>query len=124
MKHLIYIVISIAPLLFAACGPQAEAEELVEQFMEQNLREGLSPSSVHFTDIDSTHAISDSVIVSLRQEARQSKRYRPDVKYAPDEPFKKLILTRVKYNIEEQECSDTYYLDMDLTRVIAFKENL
>ena len=123
MRHLIYFIIGIAPLLFASCGPQAEAEELVEQFMEQNMRAELSPKSVHFTDIDSTHALSDSIIVSLRQQARQAKRYRPDVKYAPDEPFKKLILTRVKYKIDEQECSDTYYLDMDLTRVIAFKEN-
>ena len=124
MRHLIYFIIGIAPLLFASCGPQAEAEELVEQVMEKNMREGLSPTSVHFTDIDSTHTLSDSIIISLRQEARQAKRYRPDVKYAPDEPFKKLILTRVKYNIDEQECSDTYYLDMDLTRVVAFKENI
>ena len=124
MRHLIYIIIGIAaPLLFASCGPQAEAEELVEQFMEQNMREGLKPSSVHFTDIDSTHAMTDSIVISLRQLARQAKRYQPNIKYAPDEPFRKLMITRVKYKIDDQECSDTYYLDMDLTRVVAFKEN-
>ena len=123
MKRLIYIIIGVAPLLFASCGPQAEAEDLVEQFMEQNMREGLKPSSVHFTDIDSTHAMTDSIVVNLRQLARQAKRYRPDLKYAPDEPFKKLMVTRVKYELDDQEVSDTYYLDMALTRVVAFKEN-
>lgn len=123
MKRLIYIIIGVAPLLFASCGPQADAEELVEQFMEQNMREGLKPSSVHFTDIDSTHAMTDSIVVSLRQLARQARRYRSDLKYAPDEPFRKLMVTRVKYELDDQEVSDTYYLDMALTRVVAFKEN-
>lgn len=82
MKRLIYIIIGVAPLLFASCGPQSEAEDLVEEFMEQNMREGLKPSSVHFTDIDSTHAMTDSIVVNLRQLARQAKRYRPDLKYA------------------------------------------
>lgn len=123
MKRLIYIIIGIAPLLFASCGPQAEAEELVEQFMEQNMRKGLNPSSVHFTDVDSTHAMTDSIVINLRQLARQGKRYGPDLKYAPDEPFTKLMVTRVKYELENEEVSDTYYLDMKLTRVVAFKEN-
>lgn len=123
MRHLIYIIIGIAPLLFASCGPQSEAEELVEQFMEQNMREELRPSSLHFTDIDSTHAMTDSIVISLRQQAKRSSRYQGTIKYAPDEPFKKLIVTRVRYELDDQECSDTYYLDMDLTRVVAFKEN-
>ncbi len=124
MRHLLYIIIGIAaPLLFTACGPQAEAEDLVEQFMEQNMREGLKPSSIHFTDIDSTHAMTDSIVINLRQLARQAKRYRPDLQYAPDQPFQKLMVTRVRYELDDQECSDTYYLDMALTRIVAFKEN-
>lgn len=110
-------------LLFTSCGPQAEAEELVEQFMEQHMREGLKPSSVHFTDIDSTHAMTDSIVINLRQQAKHGSRYQGTIKYAPDEPFKKLIVTRVRYELDDQECSDTYYLDMALTKVVAFKEN-
>ena len=123
MRHLIYIIIGFIPLLFTSCGPQAEAEELVEQFMEQNMRENLKPSSVHFTDIDSTRLINDSIIIGLRQEAKRAIRYKPGIKYAPDYPFKKLMVTRVKYKLKDEECSDTYYLDMELTRVVAFKEN-
>ena len=123
MKNYLYIIIGISLLLFASCGPQQEAEELVEQFMKQNMKEELDIAGLHFTDIDSTRLINDSVVISLRQLAKRASRYQGNIKYAPDQPFKQLITTRVKYYIEEKEYSDTYYLDMDLTRIVAFKEN-
>ncbi len=123
MKKYLYIIIGMFLLLFASCGPQQDAEELVEQFMEQNMREGQNISGIHFTDIDSTRFVNDSVVISLRHQAKRASRYQGNIKYAPDQPFKQLITTRVRYYIEEKEYSDTYYLDMDLTRVVAFKEN-
>lgn len=123
MRKTLYIIIGVSLLLFASCGPQADAEDLVEDFMEKNIKEGLKPRSLHFTDIDSTHAITDAVVINLRQQAKQAARYQGDIKYAPDEPFHKLIVTRVRYRLDDEECSDTYYLDMALTRVVAFKEN-
>lgn len=123
MKQYLYILIGMSLLLFASCGPQQEAEELVEQFMKQNMKEELDISGLHFMDIDSTRLVNDSVVISLRQQAKRASRYQGNIKYAPDQPFKQLITIRVKYYIEEKEYSDTYYLDMDLTRIVAFKEN-
>jgi hypothetical protein len=123
MKNYLYIIIGISLLLFASCGPQQEAEELVEQFMKQNMKEELDISGLHFMDIDSTRLVNDSVVISLRQQAKRASRYQGNIKYAPDQPFKQLITIRAKYYIEEKEYSDTYYLDMDLTRIVAFKEN-
>lgn len=123
MKQYLYILIGISLLLFASCGPQQEAEELVEQFMKQNMKEELDISGLHFMDIDSTRLVNDSVVISLRQQAKRASRYQGNIKYAPDQPFKQLITIRAKYYIEEKEYSDTYYLDMDLTRIVAFKEN-
>ena len=123
MKNYLYIIIGISLLLFASCGPQQEAEELVEQFMKQNMKEELDISGLHFMDIDSTRLVNDSVVISLRQQAKRASRYQGNIKYAPDQPFKQLITIRVKYYIEEKEYSDTYYLDIDLTRIVAFKEN-
>ena len=123
MKNYLYIIIGISLLLFASCGPQQEAEDLVEQFMKQNMKEELDISGLHFMDIDSTRLVNDSVVISLRQQAKRASRYQGIIKYAPDQPFKQLITIRVKYYIEEKEYSDTYYLDMDLTRIVAFKEN-
>ena len=123
MKNYLYIIIGISLLLFASCGPQQEAEELVEQFMKQNMKEELDISGLHFMDIDSTRLVNDSVVISLRQQAKRASRYQGNIKYAPDQPFKQLITIRAKYYIEEKEYSDTYYLDMDLTRIVVFKEN-
>ena len=123
MKNYLYIIIGISLLLFASCGPQQEAEELVEQFMKQNMKEELDISGLHFMDIDSTRLVNDSVVISLRQQAKRASRYQGNIKYAPDQPFKQLITIRAKYYIEEKEYSDTYYLDMDLTSIVAFKEN-
>ena len=123
MKNYLYIIIGISLLLFASCGPQQEAEELVEQFMKQNMKEELDISGLHFMDIDSTRLVNDSVVISLRQQAKRASRYQGNIKYAPDQPFKQLITIRVKYYIEEKEYSHTYYPDMDLTRIVAFKEN-
>ncbi len=123
MKNYLYIIIGISLLLFASCGPQQEAEDLVEQFMKQNMKEELDISGLHFMDIDSTRLVNDSVVISLRQQAKRASRYQGNIKYAPDQPFKQLITIRAKYYIEEKEYSDTYYLDMDLTRIVAFKEN-
>ena len=123
MKNYLYIIIDISLLLFASCGPQQEAEELVEQFMKQNMKEELDISGLHFMDIDSTRLVNDSAVISLRQQAKRASRYQGNIKYAPDQPFKQLITIRAKYYIEEKEYSDTYYLDMDLTRIVAFKEN-
>ncbi|MBP5408691.1 MAG: hypothetical protein J6Y46_00870 [Prevotella sp.] len=123
MKQYLYILIGMYLLLFASCGPQQEAEELVEQFMKQNMKEELDISGLHFMDIDSTRLVNDSVVISLRQQAKRASRYQGNIKYAPDQPFKQLITIRAKYYIEEKEYSDTYYLDMDLTRIVAFKEN-
>ncbi len=123
MKQYLYILIGMSLLLFASCGPQQEAEELVEQFMKQNMKEELDISGLHFMDIDSTRLVNDSVVISLRQQAKRASRYQGNIKYAPDQPFKQLITIRAKYYIEEKEYSDTYYLDMDLTRIVAFKEN-
>lgn len=123
MKLYLYILIGMSLLLFASCGPQQEAEELVEQFMKQNMKEELDISGLHFMDIDSTRLVNDSVVISLRQQAKRASRYQGNIKYAPDQPFKQLITIRAKYYIEEKEYSDTYYLDMDLTRIVAFKEN-
>ena len=49
--------------------------------------------------------------------------YKKGIKYADGNPTRKLFITRVKYYVDTLECSDTYYLNADLTHIVAFKEN-
>lgn len=110
-------------LLFAACGQQHDAETLVEGFMKENLIDSSSLSGVEFAKLDSTARLNDSIINILRADSKQSERYRNDIRYADNKQDKSLKILRVKYMLGTEECSDTYYLDKNLTNIIAIKIN-
>lgn len=118
-----HIIIGIGILLFTACGEQNKAEKLVGSFMEENLVDASKLNNVDYNKIDSTKVITDSIVNVLRKTAENSPYYKRNIKYAPGKTGNKLIITRVSYNIGTQEYQDTYYLDADLTRVVAFKTN-
>lgn len=110
-------------LMFAACGQQHDAETLVEGFMKENLIDSSSLSGVEFAKLDSTARLNDSIINILRADSKQSERYRSDIRYADNKQDKSLKILRVKYMLGTEEYSDTYYLDKNLTNIIAIKIN-
>ena len=59
----------------------------------------------------------------MRANADTIKRYQKSVKYAEGTAGTKFFIARIKYTINGTEYSDTYYLDDQITRVIAFKTN-
>lgn len=124
MKLRKYVFCSVAALLFAACGRQHAAESLVKDFMNENLQD-VSFSDMDFGKIDSTKRINDSIISKMRSAASQSGRYKRDIAYPAVSVGNgnTLIMLRVVYKLDNDTCSDTYYLDKELTRVIAFKTN-
>ena len=91
-------------LLFVSCGQQQQAKEIIQDF-------------------DSTRVINDSIILAMRANADTIKRYVKLVKYAEGSFGGKLYVARITYTIDGAEYSDTYYLDDQLSRVVAFKSN-
>jgi hypothetical protein len=118
-----HIIIGISILLFTACGEQNKAEKLVDSFMEENLIDASKLNDVDYKKIDSTKIITDSIVNILRKTAENIPHYKQNIKYTPGEIGNKLIITRVTYSIDTQKYQDTYYLDAELTRVVAFKNN-
>lgn len=110
-------------LLLASCGQQHKAETLVEDFMDKNLKSPSNVSIIEFAKIDSTKRINDSIITNMRTVAEQSERYNQGIVYDKSGHGKTLITLRVQYRIANDTCSDTYYLDKELTKVVAFKTN-
>ena len=110
-------------LLLASCGQQHKAETLVEDFMDKNLKSPSKVSIIEFAKIDSTKRINDSIITNMRTVAEQSERYNQGIVYDKSGHGKTLITLRVQYRIANDTCSDTYYLDKELTKVVAFKTN-
>ena len=122
MKRL-YIIIGIALLLFASCGQQHQAKEVIKEFINLHAVNPLAHSSISIAKFDSTKVLNDSVINLMRTNADTIQRYQKSIKYAEGNIGKKLYVARITYSINDIEYSDTYYLDELLTRVVAFKSN-
>ena len=114
MKHTIYIIIGVAMLLFASCGRQQQAKSVVKEFMEKQLHKDVS--YIDFSSVDSTHALSDSMILVLQQRGPKGLQYR-------ERKGATLLHIRAKYQQESDTCSITFYLDSEAQGVVAFKEN-
>ncbi len=115
MKSASYIIIGVALLLFVSCGQQQQAKSVVKDFMEEQLHR-TDVSYLDFSDVDSTRAITDSMIAALRQQAAK------DISYQERKGLS-LLHIRAKYLQGGDTCSTTFYLDNQIDGVVAFKEN-
>ena len=109
-----YIIIGIALLLLASCGQQQRAKSVVKDFVQEQLHKDVS--YLDFADVDSTHVLSDSIIQAMRSRAGKSIQYQ-------NYQGKTLMHIRVKYLLDKDTCSATFYLDKEMTGVVAFKRN-
>lgn len=112
MKHYIYIIGVL--LLLTACGQRQQAKSVVKDFVAQQLKKDVS--YLEFSDVDSTRAISDSLIEGMRHRGPQ------DIHYL-DRQTATLLHIRAKYVFDKDTMSATFYLNPDAEGVVAFKEN-
>lgn len=117
-----YIATCCLALLFAACGQQHKAESVVEDFMERNLTDPSALEDLDFNDIDSTRHINDSIVAIMRQATKATApQYKKTIDYGTKQAVGNVLLVRVNYKVGEKRFTDTYYLDKEMTDVIAFK---
>lgn len=116
----IYIIIGIELMLFAACGRKQEAKFIVKDFMEAYVDDYVKVSFLDFNDVDSTRAISDSLIQVLHD--RTPAHFSRNISYQ-QRGGKTLWLIRTRYLMGEDTCSATFYIDKAMNGVVAFKEN-
>ena len=109
-----YIIIGIALLLLASCGQQQRAKSVVKDFVQNEWHADVS--YLDFASVDSTHALSDSIIQAMRSRAGQGIRYQ-------EPQGTTLMHIRVQYLKDKDTCSTTFYLDKEMTGVVAFKQN-
>lgn len=111
-------------MTLASCtGRQGEAEKTVANFMEANLNEAKQMKITDFSRLDSTNKVKDSTVVAIRNAAEQGGRYRRGISYAPASKRGMLYIVRVNYRLNNDEHSDTYYLNETLDKVVAVKNN-
>ena len=120
-------IIIVALLLLASCGKQQQAKSLVKDFVVTYAQQEIDINS--FSDLDSTRVISDSLILVLREKAKQDPLFKsaPLVDFEPSasnaDSHQTFLYIRMRYQEANDtlEQSRTFYFDRDLTGIIAFK---
>lgn len=107
-------------LLLAACGKQHKAEGVVKDFLSDNLV--AQDYRVSFTEIDSTRHITDSAMTAMRAAASKNAHYK-GVKLDAKVSHGCYVFTRATIVHGRDTIVQTFYLDPELTQVVAFKEN-
>ena len=120
MKRISQIVACLVVTVFlTACGQQRDAEQLVEQFIEQHAVAPEEFSNVTFQHIDSTKLISDSLIVAMQQ--RSHKLFKEGIDYPVKSKGNKLYFVRMKFTYKGDTLQQTFYMDEALEHIVAFK---
>ncbi len=114
MKYSLYFIIGIALLLFVSCGEQQEAKSSVKDFVENQLHQEVD--YLEFSDVDSTRAISDSLIEAMRSRGEKNIQYQKRT-------GKKLLHIRAQYLLDDDTLSATFYLEPEELGVVAYKKN-
>jgi hypothetical protein len=120
MKHMRarYIIIGGLALLLASCGQQYKAEKTVKAFVEENMEVADKISGCDFADVGTTRHISDSLIQVMRH--RGAPLFKQGISYG-NVPQGELFFLRMRFIHKGDTLQNTFYLNQELTEVVAFK---
>lgn len=127
MKKYIVILLMGLVVLATSCGQQHQAQGLVKDFLNENLN-GSDCSFERFSRISQTAMIDANKIMQLRKEMANSPNMKRGISYQEGDFPDTLLYIRATYKLTDingtkQEFTQTFYMDKELTRIIAFKQN-
>ncbi|WP_144006075.1 hypothetical protein [Prevotella sp. lc2012] len=105
-------------LLFASCGQQYHAEKTVKAFIEANAENPELLTDREFADLGTTRYVNDSLIHLMRHRGAES--FKKGISY-PEEHSGDLFYLRMSYVRGTDTLQNTFYLNKELTEVVAFK---
>ena len=114
MKQSVYIIIGMALLLFASCGQRHKVKSSVKEFISDQMNREVR--YLDFSKVDSTRALSDSLIRVMRSKGGKNILYK-------NPSGTTLLHISAQYVLESDTVSATFYLDPASMRVVAYKEN-
>ncbi len=113
----------VAVMTFSSCDKEkSAAKELVKEFLKENLVSE-DHKVLYCYDLSTTKFVTDSMCQEMRAKMASNKRFKPNMHYAEGPASKNLHFIRVKYRVDKDTIYQTFYLDEQQTRVVAFKEN-
>ena len=115
-----FIIFGLA-LVLSGCGQKHKAKSVIVSFIEENTT--LADMNRSFDRLDSTYRLTDSIIVSMQQHARQLPQLKKNVSFGKRPKGEALLYQRVKFCNESDTIRMTFYMDRAMTNVVACKEN-
>ena len=113
----------VAVMTFSSCDKEkSAAKELVKEFLKENLVSE-DHKVLYCYDLSTTKFVTDSMCQEMRTKMASNKRFKSNIHYAEGPASKNLHFIRVKYRVDKDTVYQTFYLDEQQTRVVAFKEN-
>ena len=113
----------VAVMAFSSCDKEkTTTQKLVKEFLKENLVSE-DFKVMDYSDLSKTKLITDSMCQMMRANMANDKRFKPDMQYAEGPATKMMHFIRVKYRVEKDTIFQTFYLDEQQTRIVAFKEN-
>ena len=121
MKRVIISVSAALSVLLSGCGQGYKVHKLVENFLEQQMNVA-GYDVVEWGKIDSTFRVSSDVLAQMRHQGNLLiKRTLPY--QAPTNKLNYITVKYVKTGAVQDTVSQTFYLNDQMTGVVAFKNN-
>lgn len=114
------VVLCASIALLASCGKQHKAEGVVKDFLSKSLV--AQDYTVSLSKIDSTKRVSKDAITLMRTAAGKNKSFKQPIEYG-DLGQNGYIFTRATIAQGRDTMVQTFYLNPEITQVVAFKEN-
>jgi len=108
-------------LLLTCCGRQYRAEKVIKGFLKENLV--TDDYAVRISDIDSTRHVSDSALNAMKTIAVHNRMFKKGMKFGSNVGESSCFYTRTYIIRPSDTIVQTFYLDRNLSEVIAFKDN-
>lgn len=125
MKARIFFFLMLSLLLFTGCGERHQGKTLIRNFLNQNLTYG-DIEEDHYGQLDSTTLVTNERVLKMREATSRLPEFHRNISYGKPTPT--LLFITVKYKIvgdqgKEQNYQQTFYMDKELTQIVAFKNN-
>ncbi len=118
MRKVVFTLFIISLMVLAACGEDHQVKSHVKQFMSEQM---LLPDYdiISWSDLDSTNHVKDSILQVMHTEAIKGKIVKAGTKY--QRRTDKLNMISVKYAVDKDTMTSTFYLDDKLTGIVGVK---
>ena len=123
MRKFLLSITLAAMTLLSACSNEDKAHSLVKDFLNDNLSVDFSIDS--YQRFDSTKMVTPAAVQKMRESVTEIKMYENKPTFADYTEGQQLLYLRVKFTLDDDTTKyvQTFYLDNQLQRVVAVKEN-